>query len=621
MILDSKVIGGIKAAAKMGNHDEAFHRLRHALAIDAPFVDQARAAKLLRSIAIDRLKLYPLRVAIVASSTVDHLSDVLRYWLATAGFNAEIYIAPFDMVIQTVFDKDSPLYAFDPDIVWLFTGYRNIHLQIPSGADKSTVDKAVRGAMSQQVRLWETLLSRLNCTVFQNNADLPADDPFGNIAGAALWGARAALRLYNVELAAAATPGVIIFDIDHLASEFGRRQWFDDRYWYHSKHAFSLDAIGLVANAAARLVAAAKGVAKKCLVLDLDNTLWGGVIGDDGLDGIKLGPKADGEAYMAFQSYLLALKERGVILAVCSKNEEANAKEPFERHPDMRLRLDDIAVFRANWNNKVDNIRDIAATLNIGIDSLVFVDDNPAERAIVRQFLPMVEVPELPDDPAGYIAAIARYRYFETVVFSSEDRERARYYQENARRAELKLSFEDTADYLRSLDMSGGVGPLDTFHLPRIAQLINKSNQFHLTGTRHSESDLLAMNEKPEYVLRYFKLRDRFGDNGLIAVLVLRVDSGILHIDTWVMSCRVLARSMEEFICNEILHVAREQRCAKIVGTYRRSAKNGLVADLYKRLGFTKEGEADNIAIWSFRVSPGAKEWTTHVRNLVAVEG
>lgn len=621
MSLDSKAITDVKIAIKMGNHAGGFAQLRHALSIDAPFVDQARAAKLYSSIATKSLNLRPLRIAIVPSSTADHLADVLKYWLATVGFDANIYIAPFDMVVQTVFDKNSPLYAFKPDIVWLFTGYRDIHLEISGGAEKSLVEKTIRDAVCQQMRLWEVILSQLNCIILQNNADLPAHDPFGNIAGAAMWGARAALRLYNVELAAAAPPSVIIFDIDHLASEFGRRQWFDERYWFHSKHAFSLDAIGLVAHSAARLIAAAKGSAKKCLVLDLDNTLWGGVIGDDGVDGIRLGAKADGEAYMAFQSYVLALKERGVILAVCSKNDDANAKEPFERHPDMRLRLDDIAVFRANWNNKVDNIRDIAATLNIGIDSIVFADDNPAERAVVRQFLPMVEVPELPEDPAGYIAAISRHRYFEAVAFSVEDRERARYYQENAKRAELRLSFQDTADYLRGLDMSGEVGSLDTFHLPRMAQLINKSNQFHLTGTRYSEADLLAMNDNAEYVLRHFKLRDRFGDNGLIAVLVLRVASRTLHIDTWVMSCRVLARSMEEFICNEIMHVARERGCIRIEGLYRRSAKNGLVADLYERLGFTRKIESDNTVIWDLEVSKDTPEWTTYVRNPSPAEG
>jgi FkbH-like protein len=608
-----------KFALKGGDGPGAFRILRDAIGRDDPFVRQAQAAKLFRSIPATALALRPLKVALLAGSTVDHFADILRFWLATAGFAADIFIAPFDMIVQTVLDYSSDLYTFKPDVAWLFTTHRDVRLEIAAGAGSGSVEQAVAAAVGRQVSLWEALLGRLNCIVVQNNADSPADDPFGNLAGVAVWGARNALRRYNVELGAAMLPGVVIYDLDHAASLYGKRQWFDSRYWFHSKHAFAFDAIGLVASSSAQLIAAAKGMARKCLVLDLDNTLWGGVIGDDGIDGIMLGQKADGEAFSAFQAYAHALKERGIILAVCSKNDETNAKEPFERHPDMRLRLSDIAVFRANWNNKVDNLRDIAATLNIGLDSLVFADDNPAEREIVRRFLPVVAVPDLPEDPAGFVSALADGRYFETTSFSDEDRERSRYYQENVKRAELQLTFKDTADYLLSLQMTAEVGGPDSFHLPRMAQLINKSNQFQLTGTRYSDAEMLALAARDDHAIRYFKLSDRFGDNGLIAVIVLKIDATELHVDTWVMSCRVLGRSMEEFICNEMLSVAQHHNCRVVVGRYRASAKNKLVSGLYDRLGFEKISDDDGGTAWRRPVHEPLRQLTSYITGQAAM--
>jgi FkbH-like protein len=602
----------IKTAIKEGRGQEAFDLLRRDLEPAAPFVVQARAARVLRSLETEA-KLQPIKIAIVGSSTLDHFADILKLWLALGGFEADIYIAPFDMMVQTLLDANSEFYSFKPDVVWLFTTYRDVMLDMPPGSNLAAVQGRVGAAVREKAGLWKIIQERLRCIIIQNNADIPAHDPFSNIAGGAVWGSRSALRLYNVELSAAVIPGVVIYDLDHVSALYGKSRWVDSRYWYHSKHAAALDAVGSIAALGARLIAAAKGQAKKCLVLDLDNTLWGGVIGDDGLDGIVLGANADGEAFMAFQSWARALKERGIVLAISSKNDEANAKEPFEKHPDMRLSLSDIAVFRANWNNKAENISDIARILNIGLDSLVFVDDNPAERAIVRKFLPMVEVPELHIDPANYIQCIAERGYFETIGFSDEDRERARYYSENAQRAELELSFADTAGYLQSLQMIGEVGTLDSFHLPRMAQLINKSNQFHLTTTRYSEANLTDFAARSDHVVRYFKLRDRFGDNGLIAVIILKVVGEDILIDTWAMSCRVLARSMEEFITNEILAVARTKGCTRILGTYKPTAKNKLVSGLYQRLGFALVSDQEGTTIWRYNVGPDSPGWVTYV--------
>ncbi len=600
-----------KDALAAGDHPAAMRKLATSITPQDGFQAQARVAKLFALLPLASLGLRPIKMAILANSTVDHFADVLRFWLATAGLEAEIYIAPFDTTTQTVLDQSSELYQFKPELVWLFSTCRDVPLDFAAGSNPEVMRTKIDAAIARTITLWQPLLDRLNCIVIQNNADIPAHDRFGNMAGAAAWGTRTALRLYNAELAFAATASkphsnVVVFDLDHLASEFGKARWIDSRYWFHSKHAFSFDAVGFVAHAAAQLIAAAKGLSKKCLVIDLDNTIWGGVIGDDGLhsaDGIRLGADAgaDGEAFVAFQEYIRQLKARGVILAVCSKNDLENAQEPFIKHPDMRLRLDDIAVFIANWKSKPDNLREIAATLNIGLDAMVFVDDNPAEREMVRQQLPEVAVPEMPDDPALFIQALAAGRHFEAVTLSADDLERARYYRENAERQVQRNAFlnsngnngddssNNLAAFLDSLEMIGEVHKIDdanNINLPRAAQLINKSNQFHLTGTRYTEAELRALVSNQEYLVYCFKLRDRFGDNGLISVVILKQSDSALHVDTWVMSCRVLGRTMEEFIFKVLSAAAFDRHCKIITGHYIPSAKNKLVSNLYKRLGF-----------------------------------
>jgi FkbH-like protein len=606
-------ISQAKAAAGQGKHAAALAGLRACVRPDQAFVDQARVAAVLDAIDLSSLGLRPLRIALVAGSTMDHFSRLLRFWLADAGISAEILITPFDTAAQSVLDPSSALYGWRPDVVWLFTTQRDISIQLAPNASSEGIAEAVAEAVAGRRALWQILRERSGCLVIDNTADTLADDPFGNLAGAAPWGRRALLRRYNTELVCL-PPGVVIFDLDHVAGMLGRRLWHDPRYWFHSRHAFALDASGPIAHAAARLIAGALGLAKKCLVVDLDNTLWGGVIGDDGLAGIALGAGNDGEAFKAFQHFIKALRDRGIILAACSKNDPEIAASVFRDHPDCVLKLDDFAVFVANWNNKADNIRDIAATLNIGLDAIAFVDDNPMERDIVRRNLPEVAVLELPDDPAGFVGALARSGWFEAIRFSTEDVARNRYYQENAQRAASRSRFVDMDGYLADLAMVGTLGAADPLQLPRLAQLINKSNQFHLTGTRYSETELLAIAARPGWIVRHLRLQDRFGDNGLIAGVVLNRVDDTLHVDTWVMSCRVLGRTVEEFIANEILSVALAEGCSWLAGRYVSSRKNGLVADLFGRLGFTCTGETDTGTDWRLAVHCRPAGWKTWVR-------
>lgn len=609
----NKALASAKNAITRGECGEAFDILSSLISPEDDFVVQSRVAKVFSAIAAEHLGLKPIRIALLASTTVDHFSDILRFWLARDGFAADIWIAPYDTIVQTILDETSELYSFSPDVTWIFSTHRDVRLNNPVG-DTEAVMPAINSVIETNAMLWQAIQSRLPCAIIQNNADIPDGDTFGNFAGQVIWSQRNVLRRYNLELGGGAPSGVVIFDLDQIAANFGRARWVDRRYWYHSKHAFAFDACGYVAFQGARLVAGLKGQAKKCLVLDLDNTLWGGVIGDDGLSGIKLGNGADGEAFVDFQRFALALKERGIILAVCSKNEEENAKEPFVKHPDMQIHLEDIAVFRANWTNKADNIREIANILNIGLDAIVFVDDNPVERNLVREFLPMVAVPELPEDPSGYIQAIEKHSYFETVGFSSEDLERSKYYRDNAERAELKAKFTDTGDYLRSLGMISEKADLDNFNLPRMAQLINKSNQFHLTGTRYSEAELQAFANRVDGVVRYYKLSDKYGDNGLISVVVLIGEPGAdMIVDTWVMSCRVLGRTMEEFICNDIVEVAMRLGCRTVIGRYVPSTKNKLVSELYPRLGFSLVSNDNGTSTWHLELERATEPLNTYV--------
>jgi FkbH-like protein len=394
--------------------------------------------------------------------------------------------------------------------------------------------------------------------------------------------------------------GVVLVDIARAAAAVGLEAWDEPGHWHASKLSFAPRFLPLWADIVARTIAAVRGRSRKCLVLDLDNTLWGGVIGDDGLSGIALGQgSAAGEAHLAVQKLALQLRGRGVVLAVCSKNEDHVARQPFREHPDMLLREDDIAVFQANWTDKAANLRAIAETLNIGVDALVFLDDNPVERMQVRRELPLVGVPELPEDVALYPRALAAAGYFEAVAFSDEDRDRAAYYQANARRAKALTATDDIEGFLTSLEMTCAIGLVDPASRARVAQLINKSNQFNLTTRRYSEREVQVLEADPRRHAIQIRLVDRFGDNGIISVIIADRGSEAWEIDTWLMSCRVLGRKVEEAALAHLAAAAGEDGARYLVGRYIPSAKNGMVAEHYRKLGFALvERAEDGGSVW-----------------------
>ncbi|HVU45538.1 MAG TPA: HAD-IIIC family phosphatase, partial [Terracidiphilus sp.] len=392
---------------------------------------------------------------------------------------------------------------------------------------------------------------------------------------------------------------VLLHDVEGVASLAGRSRFFDDRFWDMWKTFCSLDVLPAIAQNLVDVLLATRGRGVKCVVLDLDNTLWGGVIGDDGLDGISLNAHGDGEAWYRLQLFLRELHRRGILLAVCSKNDERNALLPFESHPEMVLRREDITVFKANWQDKAENIREIREILNIGFDSMVFLDDNPFERNLVRSLVPGVIVPDLPEDPSEYVRFLTELNLFETAAFSEEDLRRAEMYKVEADRREAATSYASVEEFLQSLDMRIVVSRFDSYHLPRIAQLIQRSNQFNLTTERRSQAECERLMHDTSMIPLYIELSDRLGDHGLISVVILQPDGEELRITDWLMSCRVLARGVEQYVMNEVFTIARERGLAAVTGRYIPTAKNGMVRDFFAQFGFVKVSEANGETQWA----------------------
>ncbi len=545
------------------------------------------------------------KLAILGGFTTAQLAQAVELALFSMGGLAEVHEAEYGVCRQEILDAGSSLYEFKPDTVFLATTWRDLARRPAIGPSRDEAAALIRDEAADWAALWRAAHERAGCLVIQNTFDRPAWRQLDNHEmrhPSSLWRFVSGV---NAALADAAPPHVVLHDVDSLAGIAGRRAWGDDRFFFHAKLPCAPDLIVEYGFSVASLLAARLGLSKKCLVLDLDNTCWGGVIGDDGLGGIRLGQGgAEGEAFLAFQQYAKALKQRGVLLAVCSKNDERAAKEPFEKHPEMVLRLDDISCFVANWNDKASNLREIARRLNIGVDSLVFVDDNPAERALVRQLAPEVAVPEVPEDPAGFVQALEPYRHFQTLSLAAEDLQRSDYYRADAQREQAMAGAGSVDDFLKSLSMVARVAPIDAVSLERAAQLINKSNQFNLTTRRRSAAEVSALMSDPVWLTRTVSLTDRFGDNGLISVVLAKVDGDALVVDTWLMSCRVLKRGVESLLNNHLARWAAGNGLARVLGEYIPTKKNALVRDHFAGLGYEKLGEdAEGRTRWELRLA------------------
>lgn len=520
------------------------------------------------------------RVAILSGSTIGNIKDVLEIFLLNFGISPKFYTGQYCRFYEDVMFENQELADFKPDIIYIHTSLRNL-------ADDDLFNKLQA--------VWAKIREVFSCPIIQNNFELPNYD-FGDNCHK--------INGLNLKIAdyAEQNKDFYINDIQYLSALFGLDKWHDEQDYYLYKYAFSVKAIPLLSHNVAKIIKSIYGKNQKCLVLDLDNTLWGGVAGDVGVMGIELGMEtALGEAYVNFQRYVKLLHDRGIILAICSKNDESTAKEVFG-NPNMILRLDDIAVFCANWDSKAENMVQIANRLNILPESMVFIDDNPAERELVRGAQPQVKIPEV-DAVVDFIRHIEGAGYFYPTHISGDDAKRNEYYIADAKRDETKNTFSDYGEYLSSLQMSSEIQSFASVHLDRITQLINKTNQFNLTTKRYTFSEIERIAADPCYTTLYATLDDKFGSNGIVSVLIGEIISmeKALHIRLWVMSCRVFKRDLELAVFDCLIEICRGKGLEKLVGYYRKTEKNGYVSSLLDDLGFIKAGDE----VWEFDLTAG----------------
>jgi FkbH-like protein len=544
-----------------------------------------------------------LRLALLADVSTQHLVPLLRALFARHGVEAEIYEAGYDTVELEAFDAGSRLYAFEPEVVVILQSLGKLKERYYGyQSDRGTFVEA-HGSRTEDV--WKAIRARSGAPIVQSTFVLPYERPFGNYGAVLGETLHVAVSELNRDLCQRArrNAGVLINDVDYLAGWVGRCHFIDEKLWGLAKSLCALEILPQVAQNIVDIALATRGRSVKCVVLDLDNTLWGGIVGEDGLDGIELGDLDEGGAFRALQQHLRELSNRGILLAVCSKNDDALARRVFREHPGMVLREQDIAVFVANWEDKATNIRRIRDKLNIGLDAMVFLDDNPFERNLVRQILPEVIVPELPEDPALYLRALSELNLFEAASRSALDEQRGALYRDQDKREEERTRFSNVGEYLRSLETTARVCRFAPEDLPRIAQLVQRSNQFNLTTRRYSDAECEAlMRAEREFFPFSLTVKDRVGDFGLVAVVVLRNAAPALHVDAFLMSCRVLQRGVEQLAMNKVFEYARRVGHERVVGRFIPTAKNAMVRDFYERFGFHSTAEADSSTTWTLDV-------------------
>jgi FkbH-like protein len=549
-----------------------------------------------------------IRVAIVGGSSLYPLNELVEQMIgaasATGWWQAEIWKGDYDNYISEILDAESELYNFQPEVIFLIPSSQRCVYHGALTDTREQQQQAANTAAQDLLSLCATVHDRTGAEVIVANF-MPAPDfdpgPYRVRTLGSDWSFR---KVVNLELGLNAPSYLHICDAEFLATQRGVVNCYDARAWFETKQLYAPDFAVDIAREVASIVRSLHRASKKVLALDLDNTLWGGVIGDDGMTGIEIGgTHARGEAFKQFQLAIASLARRGVVLAVCSKNDYKNAAEPFEKHPEMVLRLKDIASFQANWEPKSENLKRIAEELNLGLDSIVFVDDNPAEIEIVNQFVPQIETILLGPDPAEYATQLLNCRFFEPRSITADDLKRGEQYQQQVARTQAMSSGTDMESYLASLDMHSVISEFTPVDAPRISQLINKSNQFNVTTRRRSEAEVEALITDPAHYAFSVRLADKFGDNGLISVVIVGVEATTATVDTWLMSCRVLKRQMEDEVVNEMVRLAQLRGCTEIIGHYLPSEKNGMVRDLFSRMGFLLVAETPERTTWRLDIA------------------
>lgn len=558
------------------------------------------------------------KIAILGGSTTSELTNFLDLFLLANGIKGVFYESDYGKYLEEALFENDRLQEFKPDIVYIHITSKNIDKFADFDATEEEVKSLLADEIEKYLSIWKAL-EPLNTIVIQNNFDLPQYRTLGNLDAIDYRGRVYFINQLNFNLHKAIqdAKNVYLNDINFISSKVGLTSWYDDRLWHLYKYAASFSGLIHMAKNIQNIVSALFGKTKKNLVLDLDNTLWGGVIGDDGLEKIKIGEDGgSGESFLGFQKELKRLKDSGIVLTVASKNEESNALMGLS-HEESALKPDDFGVMKANWDPKDQNIDEIAREINLGLDSFVFLDDNPAERALVSGSLPKVSVPDIGNDPNNYFKYIDENGFFERVSLAQEDTDRSKYYNENKQRDDAKSKFQSQDAFLESLQMQGKISLFDDTHIERITQLINKTNQFNLTTKRYSLAEVEKIKDDSKFIAFYGRLEDKFGDNGLISILIAKKDVDTMHIDTWLMSCRVLKRGMEFAMFNALLEEAKKLKINKIVGRFVPTEKNMMVKNLYSDLGFNIISKSDQEDIYSLDVisSINSKHFIEIVKN------
>ena len=539
----------------------------------------------------DYSKFKKIKIALLGDTATQLLVQAIKGVGYEKKYHFDIWEADYNQIERHIFDQSSDIYNFYPDVIIIFQSSHKLLLKY----NKLDIQQTMSFSMDElhlKKEMYLMLKKHTNAKIIFYNYSEIDDSVFGSYAMKIKHSFIFQLRKLNFMFMeyAAENSDLYLCDISSIQNLIGRKKMFHSSIYINSEVITSLESLPSIANKTADIIASLYGNIKKCLILDLDNTLWGGVIGDDGIENIEIGNLGRGKAFSEFQYWIKKLKNRGIILTVCSKNTESIAKEPFEKHPDMILKLDDFAVFMANWNNKVDNIRQIQNILNIGYDSMIFLDDNPFERNMVKENIPEICIPELPEDPAEYLEYLYSLNLFETTTYSTSDSNRTTQYQNETQRINLKKVFVNEDEYLKNLNMGAVVDPFNSFNTPRVAQLSQRSNQFNLRTIRYTEDDIKSFVLSNQHYTFAFSLEDKFGNNGLISVIILKQDAKhTLFIDTWMMSCRVLKRGMENFTINTIVNYAKKREFKYLKGEYIPTTKNNIVKNIYKDMGFTSK--------------------------------
>jgi FkbH-like protein len=562
-----------------------------------------------------------VRLALVGDAAMQQLASLLMVLFAEQGVRLEVWEGPFDGIELQAYDSNSELYRFAPDFIAIMNVTQALRTRYYGRTSPGA--EFLENEYRRITSIWDALREHAAAPIIQSNLVLPIERVFGNFDHKIPDSLYSVVSALNGRIAdgARSRNQVYVNDVESVASNIGRRNWYDNRFWNMYKSLCALEHLPLVAQNLIDVVLSIRGRAVKCVVLDLDNTLWGGVIGDDGVDGIALGAHGDGESFYEFQSFLLELQKRGVLLAVCSKNNPENALKPFLEHSEMVLRREHITVFVANWEDKAQNISRIREKLNIGFDSMMFLDDNPFERNLVRSLLPDVIVPELPEEPAEYIRAICELNLFETSSYSAEDSQRTEMYRQRAEGEEMQAAFSSVEEYLRSLEMEITVGRFESKRIPRIAQLMQRSNQFNLTTRRRSEAECEELMHNLACYPIFAELKDRLGNHGLISIVVAWPREEELFLSDWLMSCRVLTRGVEQFLMNHCVDYAASLGKKWVTAEYRPTPKNAMVKNFYRQFGFEPCAGADD-GSFRFRLEvPGYRSTLTYMKATGSASG